>query len=125
MSDYDLIIIGAGPGGSNAARVALRGGLRVAQFDRRPFPRIKPCAGGLTIKSCRALQLDLSPAVRQVSAAFEFNVWGSRDNRFRHRGPIMKMVYRPQFDNSLVEQNRQHDGFAFFHGEGVESIDYD
>jgi flavin-dependent dehydrogenase len=77
------------------------------------------------MKSCRALRLDLSPTLRQVSAAFEFNVWRARDNRFAQRGPILKLVYRPDFDNSLVEQNRRHERFAFFPGEGADAIAYD
>jgi len=33
----DVVIIGAGPAGSNAARVALRAGLRVTQIDKATF----------------------------------------------------------------------------------------
>ena len=61
---YDVIVVGAGPGGSNAAAVALGHGLSVAQVERFPFPRTKPCAGGLTVKSCDALRLDLDHVVR-------------------------------------------------------------
>jgi len=45
---FDLIVVGAGPGGSNAAAAALDAGLTVAQIDRYSFPRVKPCAGGMT-----------------------------------------------------------------------------
>lgn len=126
MSDvHDIIVVGAGPGGSNAAAVALRAGLSVAQVERRAFPRVKPCAGALTMKACRSLQLDLQPALRVVSTAFEFNVWGARANRFTHQTPILKMVLRPEFDNLLVEQNKRFEAFAFYDGEGVRGIDYD
>lgn len=125
QDDFDIIIVGAGPGGSNAASVALSRGCRVAQIDQRAFPRIKPCAGALTVKACNALQLELAPTLRQVATAFEFNVWHDRTNRFWHRSPIMKMVYRPEFDNSLVEQNRRSERLAFFDGEPVRTIEYD
>jgi menaquinone-9 beta-reductase len=125
MQEFDLIVVGAGPGGSNAAGVALRNGLRVAQIDRRPFPRVKPCAGGLTVKACRSLALELSPTVREVSTAFEFNLWLNRETRFWHRGPVIRMVHRPDFDNALVEQNTRQPGFSFFDGEAVDAIAHD
>ncbi|HEX8475356.1 MAG TPA: geranylgeranyl reductase family protein [Pyrinomonadaceae bacterium] len=123
--DYDIIVVGAGPGGSNAAAVALGAGLRVAQIERHRFPRVKPCAGALTIKACDALRLDLEPSLRVVATAFEFNVWGSRVNRFSHQTPVLKMVLRPEFDNLLVEQNKRFDTFSFFDGERVMRLDYD
>lgn len=123
--EYDIIVVGAGPGGSNAAAVALRGGLSVAQIERHAFPRVKPCAGAMTIKACNALRLDLEPSLRVVSNAFEFNVWGSRTNRFSHQTPVMKMVLRPEFDNQLVEQNKRCDAFSFFDDERVAGIRYE
>jgi flavin-dependent dehydrogenase len=45
---YDAAIVGAGPGGSNAAAVMLRAGLRVIPLDGAAFPRATPC-GGVTI----------------------------------------------------------------------------
>jgi geranylgeranyl reductase family protein len=123
--DYDVIVVGAGPGGSNAAAVALRGGLRVAQIDRFEFPRVKPCAGGVTIKACNALQLDLEPSIRQTSTSIEFNLWKSHLNRFSHQVPILRMVLRPEFDNFLVEQNRRFDNFTFMPGERVLGIEHD
>ena len=58
---FDVVIVGGGPGGSSAAAVALRRGLSVAQIDRFKFPRIKPCGGGITIKSFNAMPFDLAP----------------------------------------------------------------
>jgi geranylgeranyl reductase family protein len=48
LSDrYDLVVVGAGPGGSSAAYYAARSGLRVLLLDRQRFPRDKPCGDGL------------------------------------------------------------------------------
>src|SRR5690349_14713469 len=97
---FDVIIVGAGPGGSNAASAALKRGLSVAQIDRARFPRVKPCAGALTIKSCRALSIDLLPMLRSEYRDVEFNAWPKRSNRFvLRRSPLLRMVFRPQFDN--------------------------
>ena len=43
----DLIVVGAGPGGSATAYYAARAGLGVLLLDRQEFPRDKPCGDGL------------------------------------------------------------------------------
>src|ERR687885_897130 len=43
----DLIVVGAGPGGSAAAYYAVRNGLDVLLLDRQEFPRDKPCGDAL------------------------------------------------------------------------------
>ncbi len=40
-SSYDLIVVGAGPGGSAAAAIAARGGLRTLLLEREPVPIFK------------------------------------------------------------------------------------
>ena len=44
---YDLVVVGAGPGGSSAAYHASRAGLKTLLLDRQDFPRDKPCGDGL------------------------------------------------------------------------------
>ena len=44
---YDLVVVGAGPGGSSTAYYAARAGLNVRLLDRQEFPRDKPCGDGL------------------------------------------------------------------------------
>ena len=124
--EFDLIVVGAGPGGSNAAAAALAGGLRVAQVDKARFPRVKPCAGGLTMKTCRALRLEFAPWVRATWRSAEFNLWGGEGHRFTHRTrPVIGLVVRPEFDNELVRQNLDTRGFELFSGERVIAAGYD
>jgi geranylgeranyl reductase family protein len=42
---HDVVVVGAGPGGSTAARHLARGGLDVLLLDRARFPREKACGG--------------------------------------------------------------------------------
>ena len=42
-SRFDVLVVGAGPGGSVAALVLARGGARVALVDKAAFPRDKAC----------------------------------------------------------------------------------
>lgn len=48
MSRYDVIVVGAGPSGSTAARVLSLHGLKILLIDKKKFPRIKSCCGFLT-----------------------------------------------------------------------------
>jgi geranylgeranyl reductase family protein len=54
MSEYDVIIVGAGPAGSFAAEGLARAGVRVALFDGRPPGEPKACGGGVTSKALKA-----------------------------------------------------------------------
>lgn len=45
---HDVVVIGAGPGGSSTAHFLARAGLDVLLVDRADFPRDKTCGDGLT-----------------------------------------------------------------------------
>lgn len=47
MEGFDLVVVGAGPGGSATAYYASRAGLKTLLLDRQAFPRDKPCGDGL------------------------------------------------------------------------------
>src|SRR5262249_6976547 len=115
---------GAGPGGSNAAAVALEAGLHVAQIDRYAFPRVKPCAGGLTTRARHSLRADLKPAVQRVFSQFEFNVFGRRINQYGNSRSVMTTVNRPEFDHHLLNTNIAHPRFQFFPEERLLSISW-
>ena len=53
--DADVIVIGAGPGGSSAAYHAARTGLRVLLLEKTEFPREKVCGDGLTPRAVKQL----------------------------------------------------------------------
>jgi geranylgeranyl reductase family protein len=44
---YDLVVVGAGPGGSATAHYAAKAGLATLLLDRQEFPRDKACGDGL------------------------------------------------------------------------------
>jgi len=53
---FDVIVIGAGPGGSTAAHLLARHGLHVLLVDKVEFPRDKTCGDGLTPRAVAMLQ---------------------------------------------------------------------
>src|SRR2546422_10979642 len=64
--DAAVAVVGAGPAGTAAALFAARRGYRVIVFDKRAFPRDKPCGEGLMPGGRPALR-ELGLGVRIVS----------------------------------------------------------
>ncbi|SNQ50953.1 Geranylgeranyl reductase family protein [Frankia canadensis] len=63
--DADVIVVGAGPGGSSAAYHLAGTGLDVLLLEKTTFPREKVCGDGLTPRAVRSLVemgVDTSPA---------------------------------------------------------------
>ncbi len=56
MSDCDVLVIGAGPGGSSAAYWLAKQGLSVIAVEKKTFPREKTCGDGLTPRSVYQLE---------------------------------------------------------------------
>jgi flavin-dependent dehydrogenase len=48
MEEYDVLVVGAGPGGSSAARKCTSGGLKTLLIERMKLPRRKACSGIIT-----------------------------------------------------------------------------
>ncbi|MDW5329140.1 geranylgeranyl reductase family protein [Plantactinospora sp. KLBMP9567] len=62
--DADVIVVGAGPGGSTTAYHLARHGVRVLLLEKTEFPREKVCGDGLTpraVKQLVKLGVDTSP----------------------------------------------------------------
>jgi menaquinone-9 beta-reductase len=63
--DADVIVVGAGPGGSSAAYHLARAGLDVLLLEKSTFPREKVCGDGLTpraVKQLVGMGIALEPA---------------------------------------------------------------
>jgi geranylgeranyl reductase family protein len=63
--DADVIVVGAGPGGSSAAYHLARAGLDVLVLEKSAFPREKVCGDGLTpraVKQLVGMGIALEPA---------------------------------------------------------------
>jgi len=77
---FDVLVVGAGPGGSVTALVLARGGARVALVDKSAFPRDKACGDVIGPRGLQLLiDLELSaPAGRDVSEMLVVGPTGRR-----------------------------------------------
>ena len=116
-----VVIIGAGPAGASLAYELLQGGLKPLILDRAVFPRVKVCAGGLTIKALKFLPPDLGPVledeIRRVQLSFNL---GPAFTKAWHQ-PLLYIVERQRFDAFLMERVRQAGG-EFGEAERLEAI---
>ena len=117
MKAYDVIVAGAGPAGSTAARLLAVRGARVLLLDKQRFPRDKPCGGGVTLRAASLLDVDLSPVIERTvhGARFSLRLGETFDRRFEQ--PLTYMTQRCRLDAYLAERAAAagadvHDGEA-------------
>jgi geranylgeranyl reductase family protein len=120
-SSRDVAIIGAGPAGATLAYELLQGGLKPLILDKAIFPRIKVCAGGLTIKSLRFLPPDLGPVLENEIHRVQLSFNLGRTFTKTSQQPLLYTVERQRFDAILMDRVRQAGG-EFGEGERLEAI---
>ncbi|SEH02103.1 geranylgeranyl reductase family [Nonomuraea solani] len=101
---WDVVVVGAGPAGASAARVAAEAGCRVLILERSIIPRYKTCGGGLIGGAQAALPAGLPVRVRDVAHSFIFNWEGRKERTLTSSGeqPI-QMVFRDELDAALTD----------------------
>lgn len=118
---YDLIVVGGGPSGSAAGRLAGEVGLETLLIEKEIFPRYKACGGALSEQAMSYLDFDVPGYIHERS------IFGARV-RFRDRViekhkeyRISSLVSRNIFDNYLLQKAKET-GIEIRMGEKV--IDY-
>lgn len=101
---YDIIVVGGGPAGAIAAKVAAESGLSTLLLEKMEFTREKPC-GGLV----QGMAFDRFDFPSSVNETFERNCYGafvcapSGNNVTCFAGePVGQFVWRSRFDPALV-----------------------
>ena len=117
MIDFDVIVIGGGPGGSSAATYLARAGKRVLMLEKEVFPRFHIGESLLPYNQKILRELGVLPAIqaagfpRKVGAQF-FLGNGSLATRFVFRNgkftrePEVVQVERARFDHILLKHAR-------------------
>jgi geranylgeranyl reductase family protein len=118
---YDVIIVGAGPAGATLAYELAKRGIRVLLLEKETLPRYKCCAGGVTSKTVRLLDFDISEVVEDVIYEFSFAFDLGSPYVRQHSQPLIYTVMRDPFDYLLVKK-AQECGAELFDNQKVTQI---
>lgn len=102
MEHFDVIIVGAGPGGLTAATTLASSGRSVLLVEKNPVIGPKICAGGITLKDIeRGISSELEG--RAFSA---MSVYGPRGNKtvIRMERPFLRTITRPTLGQWMARQ---------------------
>ena len=100
---YDVVVVGAGPAGSTAAKNLAEQGKKVILVDKDTFPRDKPCGGGLPTRVMRQFPYiknyidSISYGSKTFSSSMRYNL------SFTRKKPVVYTVLRKTFDYDLVQ----------------------
>ena len=109
VNSFDAIIVGAGPAGSTCAARLKDSGFHVKLFDKRVFPRVKPCAGWVTPQVIDALRIDIddyrNENIIQPITGFRTGIIGGRLIETNYPQPVSYGICRIEFDNYLLQRS--------------------
>ena len=98
---FDVVVVGAGPAGSTAARHCAMGDLSTLLLEKERMPREKPCAGGLTVAAARELGFSLPERLIERRCRGMKVRFRRTKNTITFNRDIIYMVRRSVFDEFL------------------------
>jgi len=121
MDKYDVVVVGAGPAGSTAAKCIAEKGFTVLLVDKDKFPRDKACGGGLPTRVLKRF-----PYVNDLIDSFSYGSFTHSSSmrytlKFLRDKPLIANVLRKDFDEGLTKLAVET-GAIFFQGKTVTDI---
>ncbi|OEU50881.1 MAG: hypothetical protein BA872_06065 [Desulfobacterales bacterium C00003060] len=101
---FDVIVVGAGPGGSLTGYLLSKHGFKTMIIEKKRIPRHKVCAGGLTKKALDILPFDITGIIEDYSYTAKFFVENKPVFTRTVDYPIVAMVMRDAFDHFMVKK---------------------
>src|SRR5215471_8392715 len=102
---FDVIVVGAGPSGSTAARALGQAGISTLLLDRSSFPRDKPCGGGISARVMQRFSY-LENAVASIPNKWVSKVYfeapAGAAITYESGERLYLMIRRCEFDNLLL-----------------------
>ena len=130
---YDVIVVGGGPGGSTTASFLARDGYHVLLVDKARFPRDKPCGDAISGKSASVLrELGIQDKVEEVEhLPAEGVVFSSPEGR------VITIPFPKDIDPSGIKNSKKYnyitsgyivrrevyDNILFQHAKGQKSVE--
>ncbi len=112
---YDVIVVGAGPAGSTAARVLGEAGISTLLLDKSAFPRDKPCGGGISARVISRFPY-LESALAGIPVNWVHQIYFEAPSGvavdYRSETPLYLMIRRCEFDNLLSSLARKQVDFV-------------
>jgi geranylgeranyl reductase family protein len=121
---YDVIVVGAGPAGSTAAREVAAAGARVLVLDRAVFPRDKPCGGGVNLRAAKLLPFSVEPVTERTITGINVSLNLKAGFERRASQPLCYMTQRARLDAYLLEQATAC-GALLRDGDGARAVEVD
>jgi geranylgeranyl reductase family protein len=107
---FDVIVVGAGPAGSTAAKLLGEAGVSTLLLDKSAFPRDKPCGGGISARVIQRFPY-LESALAKIPVNWVNKVYLESPAGFavdyRSDTPLYLMIRRCEFDNLLLSEARK------------------
>lgn len=103
--NYDVIIVGAGPAGSTAAKYLAEKGFKVLLVDKEHFPREKPCGGGIPVNTFKRFSYlnDYDLIECYSYGGFIHSPSLKYSMKLSTEQPIIAMASRKEFDHGLAK----------------------
>jgi geranylgeranyl reductase family protein len=102
---YDVVIVGAGPAGSTAAKFLSEKGIKVLLLDKSKFPRDKSCGGGIPVRVLKKFKFieekDLIESY--IYGGCVYSPSQKYKVKLQKNEPLSAMVLRKKFDYGLVK----------------------
>ena len=104
---FDAIVVGGGPAGCAAAYDLAREGLTVIILDNKTFPRLKPCAGTLTMRAVNLIRYDIAPVIKEAVYGQLVGLPLHREILMEGPRPLCVTTVRTDLDDFCLNQTRR------------------
>jgi geranylgeranyl reductase family protein len=126
MELHDVIIMGAGPAGSTAARILAAAGFDVLIIDKDVFPRDKPCAGWVSPLALNLAGID-PKEYKQDKTLISFSslvIWDANNvpRKVAFKKTLGYGIIRSEFDTTLLHHTN---GASLKEGTRITSLERD
>lgn len=121
-TDWDVIIVGAGPAGATLGLQLGGAGIRTLILEKEELPRYKTCGGALNIRAANSLGFDVDSVIEDTIYAVRITLRMGGEFIRSYKDPITYTVSRERLDYLLL-QRATDSGATVRDGERVKHVE--